>query len=508
MNKAIALALAALCLLFWAQRPVQGIGGSSELSSTRGFNLGPIGAEATVFPRLEEDSTEIDSTVPRPFLRVDVVDKKRPGHLAGLRVDDYITGVGGKRFKEDALHELSAAIEAVEAEAEGTAELELTIVRNADKGSRAEPETKTITVEIPSYGKPETEGLPSEALRKAVYEGALKWLRREQGAGGGYTSTMSPEVSTVVITSLAGLAFLSSGDTVADGRYSDEIVAAAGFVMEHVGEQRKYRKLNGKNNNQTNWSLAYGGIFLAHVYDSADPKWFKGTSLSGLKRKLGWVAKELAKQMEESGGYAHGPGGENILGYVEFSAVTNLCLTALGCIRNCGIKVDEEAIGRGIGYLESCIGVSGGMGYSKLLAGQPEAGRTAGALNAFAALGEPERESAPKLREYLKDNFSDPFACHSTPTMHVLSIGMACHREGKLDDYMKAIRHRFTMLRTPDHTFAALPTHESKQMGINIDRSIGTAWMTAQWAILLNLKAGHLSLWQTGKPRDKEEEEK
>jgi hypothetical protein len=206
------------------------------------FNLGPIGGKAEVVRSGLPDGA-------RSGLKVAEVYKVGPAQVAGLKVGDVIVGVGDKLFGEDAYLELADGILAAEAAAEPVCTLK--VMRSA--------ETITISVRLTHFAD-------EAARRKAIHEAALKWLSKQQDSKtGGFYSTMSPEVSQVVLTSLAGLCWLSAGDFGNGGAYDAEILKAADFVSDTVGEQKQYKKLAGKNNNQTNWGLGYGGIFLAHV---------------------------------------------------------------------------------------------------------------------------------------------------------------------------------------------------------------------------------------------------
>ncbi|MCB9896021.1 MAG: PDZ domain-containing protein [Planctomycetes bacterium] len=430
------------------------------------YNLGPIGGKASIV---------------EGGLQVAEVYKSGPGETAGLKIGDVITGAGGKAFGADPYLELAGAILAAEAEAEKHS-VTLKVKRGDEQLSQS--------VVLVHYA--------DEAARaKAIRDGVLKWLAKEQDSKeGGFYSTMSPEVSQVVLTSLAGLCWLTDSGLSPDSRYADEIVKAADFVEEKVGEQKQYKKLAGKNNNQTNWSLGYGGIFLAHVAKAAeDDGQMKKTALNKYKKKLGWIRDRIFKQAEENGGFGHGPGGENILNYIHFEAMSNFCLAALGCIKAAGVEVDDEKLAPLIKYVESCQMPDGGIGYAHDKLWGSEEGRTAGAMNAFGALGFSERDSYPKMQAYFEKHIAEAFNGHSTPTMHQLSVALACKRHGIMDKYWQVQRREFTMVRNPDFTFAYRPTADTIRMGDNLDRNIGLVWTTCQWLLVQELDNGAASLW-------------
>ncbi|MCB9932373.1 MAG: PDZ domain-containing protein [Planctomycetes bacterium] len=435
-------------------------------------NLGPLGGKASpVTAGLPAEA--------KSGLQVQQVYKQGPAQDAGLKVGDVIYGAGDKLFGADTYLELADAILAAEAEAAHTCKLK---VKRAG-------ETLELPVSLVHYAD-------ETARRKAIRDGALAWLAKQQdGKEGGFYSTMSPEVSQVVLTSLAGLCWLASGEKFGEGKYDDEILLAAAFVEDKVGEQKQYKKLNGKNNNQTNWSLGYGGIFLAHVVKLGEEGGVAKSKLSKFKKKLGWIRDRIFKQAEPDGGFAHGPGGENILGYVHLEILSNFCLAALGCIQAAGVEVDAGKLAPLLKYVESCQMPDGGIGYAHDKLWFSEQGRTAGAMNAFASLGQAGRECYPKMKGYFEKHLANAFDGHSTPTMHQLATAIACKRHGMMEQYWQAQRREYTMVRNPDFSFAYRPTADTARLGMNIDRDIGLVWTTCQWLLIQELENGAAPLW-------------
>lgn len=433
-------------------------------------NLGPLGGKASpVTGGLPEDA--------KSGLSVAEVYKKGPASDAGLMLGDVIYGAGDKVFGVDAYLELADAIQKAEADPEAH-----TVQLKVKRGD----ETLTLSATLAHYKD-------DSARRKAIRDGALKWLADQQDAKeGGFYSTMSPEVSQVVLTSLAGLCWLTDG---VKGDYESNIELAADFVMDKVGEQKHYKKLGGKNNDQTHWSLGYGGIFLAQLVKDAEAAEFSRSKLNKWRKKLRWISDRILKQAEDNGGFAHGPGGENILGYIHFEAMSNFCLAALGGIQAAGIDLEADKLEPLLKYVEDCQMPDGGIGYAADKKWFSEVGRTANAMNAFASLGVSDRESYPKMQAYLEKNIAKAFDGHSTPTMHQLSVALACRRHGLMDTYWEHHRREFTMVRNPDFSFAYRPTDETKRMGDNLDRNIGLVWTTTQWLLVSELEGGAASLW-------------
>ncbi len=434
------------------------------------YNLGPLGGKASVVRGEFPDGGKCGLSV------VELL-KGGPAEKAGLKVGDTIYGAA-KVFEQDAYLELGDAI--ASAEAKDPASCELMLKRGAD--------TLKLTAALARF-------TDADARARVILDNACKWLAARQDSEGAFRSTLSPEVSQVVLTSLAGMAWLAAGGKPHEGAYAANIVKAAVFVSEYVGEQKHYRKLQGKNNDQTNWGLGYGGIFLAHVLKAADERWLKRSELKRLESKLKWVRDRILKQAEPDGGFAAGPGGANVLDYVHLEVVSNFCLAALGCIRQAGVDVDAQKVEPMLSYVEKCQGEDGGIHYSHDKLWGTDVGRTAGAMNAFAALGVTSRDSYAKMKAYFDKNHPHAFGGHSTPTMHQLSVAIAAQREGMLDKYWAAQGNEFMMVRNPDHTFAYRPTADTQRMGMNLDRDLGAVWTTAHWVVVLGLKQGGCPLW-------------
>jgi hypothetical protein len=279
------------------------------------------------------------------------------------------------------------------------------------------------------------------------------------------------------------------------------------FVSANIGKESELgRMAGGANWNQTNWGLGYGGIFLAEAHAAYPTK--------GSDEKLKWVAETILANMEDTGGFAHGPGGPNALDYLELEIVSNYCIAALGGCKAGGVKVDDKQIEKALTYIQKCGGGKGGVGYSTRegQVGWGDPGRTGGAMMAFGAVGRDNHEYYKPMSAYLQANLRDIIDGHVSPTMHHLSAAAACRREGDKawEKYWEAQRQECTMLRNPDCTFTGRPTKESQTMGRNNDLDLGAVWNTAHWVIILCLEKDNLPIWfgKAGKKKEKVEEKK
>ena len=264
-------------------------------------------------------------------LVVRVLYPRGPAEQAGLAAGDVIVGVGRSTFKEAARAALAEAL--VKAEA-GKAKGMLTLL--VERGGQR---TK-IEVQVPVAGKDAAKPTRG-AARQRTLDAALAWLAEHQEANGGFAQTLSGRNGSVVMTSLAGLAWLAGGSDLEQGPYQEQVERAAAFVAEYGGEasglpsgmggEDRASRMSGMD--QSNWGWSHAAIFLGELEArSPAPK---------IRAALHRCGETLAKQQEPSGGWAHGPGGPNPLGYTELNIVTGLALCGLGMAQRAGWEIPD-----------------------------------------------------------------------------------------------------------------------------------------------------------------------
>jgi len=408
-------------------------------------------------------------------LRIELLYPDGPAAKAGLQVGDTILGVGRAPFKEGALAPLADAL--VKAEA-GKGQVTLLVAAaGAQKG-------KKVVVAIPIGGKimkKPTRG----AGRARLVDGALAWLAERQGGDGGYGQTLSGMNGAVVQTALAGLAWLAGGSDLKSGPYKDNVARAATFVAANAGNRMTMPGAvggrGGANWDQTNWGYAHAAIFLGELHArSPDPE---------VKRALIACGQAIAERQEGTGGWAHGPGGPNALGYVELNIVTGLSLSGLGLARQGGYKIPQDVLDLAEAYLRASSGGDGGVGYSSNAGqrGQGNLGRTAVAWLGYETLGLAKSGWGQKMKKWVARNAGDVFGGHASLMQHILLGGVAAHALGgkARSAYWSTMASSMTLARAPDGSFQPRPWHETLSMGSNSDVSFGEVWTTAAWTIVL-----------------------
>lgn len=412
----------------------------------------------------------------------------------GLEVGDVIVGAGKrKKFKkegEEIIAELARAIEAAEAKKPGSGKehhtLTLRILRGGMKNK--------IDVPVRYFGK-STSPIPHKCEKsKVILKEALDFLKSKQGEDGSFPDQIKNLNHSVSMSSLAGLAWLGSPD--AQGEYKENIERAAKYVLENAGKTgRLGASDSGANWNQTHWAIGYGGMFIgeAHAHDPR-PEY---------RQALQKWADTLCKQQEETGGWAHGPGGPNALNYLELEIMSNFALAAIGMAKRAELQVDEAKTQKGIQYVKACT-QGGGVAYStrKGQLGSGDPGRTAGAWWAFRLLKAKEKKLMSSMAAYWQRSLPELFEGHACPTMHVLSGALASAMHGKktLTKYWKTFRPFMMASRVPGGAFDTRPNHESRQMkGAPTDKTWGTVFITASYALAMQAGSGRYKLIDSAK---------
>jgi hypothetical protein len=282
---------------------------------------------------------------------------------------------------------------------------------------------------------------------------------------------------------MAGLAWLAGGSDLKKGPFSENLRKAVEFVAASAGAESglDIGSAGSANWRQTNWGWCHAAIFLGELHArSPDPN-----VLDALKR----CADEIAKSQESTGGWAHGPGGPNALGYVELNIVSGLAMLGMGLARGAGWTVPEAVLVKGRQYIEDSSGGDGGVGYSTS-GGQKGAGnigRTAIAWMGYTALGLRREKWTAKMAAYVAQHAGEVLGGHASLMQHFLLAGLAAQALGgdAARTFWAVAETNLVLARAPDGSFQPRPWHESLQMGSNSDVSFGEVWTTACWAIVL-----------------------
>ena len=335
--------------------------------------------------------------------------------------------------------------------------------------------------------------LPDMVTRETVksIERGLEYLKRTQrndgswidggGYGGGYPAVMS---------SLAGLALLSSGSTPESGPYSKQVKKAMLYVLR-LGESDKDGLISGPGGEgRSMYGHGFGMLFLAQCYGMDVNREFSERIRKLLDRAILVTASAQSKKTGPSpgGGWIYTPSGGGDEG-----SVTVTQLQALRACRNVGVKVPKDVIEKAVAYLKFCQEPDGGICYSAQSRGSSRPPISAAAIACFYAAGVydrqaggagPEAEMVEKLITYLKRNAMDLNRSegHWFYMHFYLSQGLYMRGGTDWQGYYPKIRDRLVQSQVPDGSW-------------NGD-GVGTTYGTAIATTILQLPFGMLPISQ------------
>jgi hypothetical protein len=417
-------------------------------------------------------------------LRIIEVDAGEAGAQAGLLQGDVIVGVAGNAFRpgRDLVYQLVEAMEAVTSGTRG-GRLPLTVRRGG----------ATVQVEavLPGLGR-HSASCPERCARCAtLMERTVAFLLEQQESDGSFPATTGGNNGKVAVTAMCGLALMAAGGEPTGGPMAQAICRAKDFLVATTGVERDFFGRSGGGNwSQVNWSLGYGAMFLAEYLRHADD--------AAVRQKLEEVCRAIEENQEPNGGWAHGPGGPNALGYTDFAAVTNVVLTGYGAAGRAGIRVRDDVIDRGIQYLIGTSSRDGGIGYSQRPGqqGVGDAGRTGAAIVAFASCGRAQHEFFRRMANYFTQRIDQVPEGHASPVYHFGLSAMACWEVSNAwNRFLNEFRLELVAARRPDGSFLPRPSSESALLGLNTDRQMGPCWATGTYLLVWNLPCGRLYLY-------------
>lgn len=429
-----------------------------------------------------------------------------PAQKGGLQVGDQIVKAGKQSLQpESGANPLGPVGQLVREIERGEASRKKRILVLTVQRAGSE---KLLKLPLSKLGK-HSRSCPKKCKKcTKIVKAGLAFMARTQSGDGSFPTSLGGKTGMVVVTSLGGLAFLSAG---ASPKPGSPLAKATTYVLSHANVKGKspfggggFGGGRGGNWNQTNWELSYALMFLSEMA--------RKTRRPDLKAKCKELVAKLNQNMEPSGGWAHGPGGPNALGYLELEIMSNYALLGMGAAKRLGIDLDEGKVGKALAWIVGTSNGDGGVGYSQRQGqkGHGDAGRTAGALVAFAALGQRRHPFFPKMASFYARNVKKLAAGHVSPAMHLLAGAMGSKVLGgkAWKQFIAHYRLHIMGARKPDGSFASTPTRESKSMRNNTDMTVGPRWTTATYVIILSLANGKLPYLLGGKDQGKQKRKK
>ncbi|MEM9478663.1 MAG: prenyltransferase/squalene oxidase repeat-containing protein [Verrucomicrobiota bacterium] len=251
---------------------------------------------------------------------------------------------------------------------------------------------------------------------------------KEKGSfnGGGYSASVG-------ISSLAGLAFMSAGNTPGIGVYGKEVENCANFVVANTGRTGYIARSTGAVGNM--YGHGFATLFLSQAYGMSRRK----DVGEALKRAV----KCIVSSQNDEGGWRYQP----IKNPRADLSVTVCQIMALRAARDAGIKVPDATREKCIDYVKRSQNPDGSFRYM-LQGGHSTFALTAAGVVSLFSAGIYEGEEVEKALKYLKRN-RDSVQGHYFFYGHYYAVQAMWHAGGDWwSDWFPFIRE--TLIRAQD----------------------------------------------------------
>ncbi|MDP6112585.1 MAG: hypothetical protein QGF00_13465 [Planctomycetota bacterium] len=184
---------------------------------------------------------------------------------------------------------------------------------------------------------------------RQMNERALVFLARAQDADGSWSDTQFP--SNTGVTALACLAFMAEGSRPRIGKYGKSIDLGLEFILKNV---QTSGVIAGKGSNKYGPMYEHAYSMLALLYSFGDMPWRPQT-----RDVISRGIQAMLKSQRLDGGWRYQFSRE---GHSDMSVTANV-LWVLRTAKKSGFTVSQEAIDRGIKFVEQCANPDGSFRY-------------------------------------------------------------------------------------------------------------------------------------------------
>ncbi len=177
----------------------------------------------------------------------------------------------------------------------------------------------------------------------------LSWLASRQNNDGSFGSGNNYG-RNVAVSSLCGMAFLSSGSTPGRGPYGEHVQKIVEFILSKSKPSGFIINERYKSHGPM-YGHGFATLFLAEVYGM--------TPDDEIREKLAKAVQLIVRTQNREGGWRYQPAQVTAADV----SVTVCQMMALRAARNCGLSVPKETVDRCIGYVKRNQNPDGGFRY-------------------------------------------------------------------------------------------------------------------------------------------------
>lgn len=220
---------------------------------------------------------------------------------------------------------------------------------------------------------------------QAAIDKALAWLASRQNDDGSFGG--SGYSRNVAVVSLAGMAFLSAGNTPGRGEYGEQINKCISYVLG-AADESGFVSIPATASHGPMYDHGFATLFLAEIYGM--------TPDSEVRDKLHRAVRLIVTTQNQEGGWRYQPKP------VEADISVTICqIMALRAARNAGLYVPNETIDRCIDYVKRSQNADGGFMYMQTQGGPSKFPRSAAGVVALYSAGIYEGDEIRKGLQYI-----------------------------------------------------------------------------------------------------------
>ena len=300
---------------------------------------------------------------------------------------------------------------------------------------------------------------------------ALEWLAKSQNGDGSWGNEGGGGTYRMAMTGLAGMAFLSGGNTPGRGKYGRNIEKAMKYVIK---SQQRDGLITSADEGQTMYGHGFATTFLAECY-GMDPG---GEKSEQIKKVLTEAVKLIAKSQSTLGGWYYSPNSGSDEGSVTITQVQ-----AMRACANNGIPVPKKTMENALKYIHKSQNDDGGVRYQANGGGSSSLALSAAGTELLLMAGQYEAKETKKVVEYLRRNLN-PNATQGYHDFYTNFYGaQAMHQIGGKDweRYYTAIRQRLITSQAGNGSWSG---------------DVGSTYCTAIGAMILSQPFDYIPIFQ------------